>query len=216
MVVDDTHELPALRGDRGPAVGIPSELRALRMVPTVVLDGDPIVGVGEVESRDEATGGVSQHPVHLWLGKPGADQDEPDEGFARRLRTRPEQGERCNEFLRSAPTQSRRSVGKIVRTSQLASQDGVSDSDQVVEPHVRRELCPDLSGRRHRKSVAHSELLRCDDDAMTQDASGSRLTCRRDCGDMQILPMRVRQGEVPERRGRVVAEELSGGEPRLV
>lgn len=76
VVVHDTDEDPALAGNSRPPVGIPSELLEFRVLTPVVLHGNAVAGIRNVESGDEIPRLVSEHPVELWFGQACSSEDQ--------------------------------------------------------------------------------------------------------------------------------------------
>ncbi len=81
VVVQHADEEPAGTRDGWPAVGIPAELFHRGMLATVVLDGDAVLAIGKVQTRDEPSL-VKKMPVQFRFGKSGAVKQKAEVRFA--------------------------------------------------------------------------------------------------------------------------------------
>lgn len=215
VVVQHAHENPSRARDGRPTVGVPSELLHRRVLPPVVLDGDTIRAVGEVEARDEASV-VEKIAVQFWFGEACPLQDETHLGLAGRLRTATGELEGGGEIGGAVAAQPLGGCPEVFRVGIDARQYRVRRGHERVERDHAAELRPCLGSTRHRESLAEGEVGGIHPNPMPDDPGRARFPEGRAGRDVEVVRGIGGQGEIPDDGGRGVAEELGPSESRGV
>lgn len=215
-MVHDTDQLPSLRSDRRPSIGIAAELVAFCVLSTVVLDRDTVVRIRHVEPRDESVRLIAQDPVEFGLRQSRFEKHEADEGFSRRLGTGADEGKCGRQLRRPASTQSRRSGGEILSIREPVPQNGVAESHEMFAPKRAREVRPGLGRAGDGEPLAHRELIERNTALVAGDAARPWLTSGGEGRDIEGHRMPVGERKTPQHSCRGMAEVLSGTEAGCV
>lgn len=180
VVTQDPHMLPAARSDRMPAVGVARELCVVEgMLAAVVLDSHSPSPIREVEPCDEDARCPPQLLIQLRLGKTRSLEDQTQTRLLRRLRPRPDVGQRTDEP--AAPTRCVQLdlLAQLLEGHEPAAADEVvARRDEVVVLPHRTDVPPRAGGMLERDAADSPHRRRTFAEAVPDDSGGSRLALR--------------------------------------
>lgn len=216
MVINHPDQQPPLCRDGRPAVCIPSELGELGVLSPVVLHGHPVLGIGEIQTGDEGALFVAKIRVQLGLGQARPHEDETHNRLPRRFRACSDKGQRFAQTTRTASAGALDSLFQVTEVGQLPREDGIAGGDEIIHAEQRAELRPGLRRGGRGQPVSECEVLDRQVEAVPPHSAGPRFSGRWEGRNMQVDRAVRGQREAPQARRGGVAEELCGGQARLV